>query len=174
MRQGAAARRASPSWGLFTRCQETGEDRGRPLPLACFLVELFPAGPREPVELRFAVVVRYAPFRCDVPLLLELEQCGVEGSVVERQVVRAGLLDPPRDAVAVQRPERLERFQHHQRQRALPDIRFVRHVRFPSYGITIGDLVWESNTGSSEELMGQGSSRNMIERTTLRPGGVGS
>ena len=89
------------------RREESREDRGRALPVARFLVELFPARPGEPVELRLAVVVGDAPLRGDVALLLELEQGRVEGAVVERQVVRAGLLDAPRDAVAVQRAQRL-------------------------------------------------------------------
>src|SRR5436853_7741082 len=41
----------------------------------------------------------------------------------------AGLLDPARDPVAVERPEGFERLEHHQRERPLPDVGFVSHQR---------------------------------------------
>ena len=68
------------------------------------------AGAREPVVLRLAVVVRHAPLGRDDPLLFELEQRRIERAVVDGEQLPAGLLDAPRNAVAVQRPHRLRVF----------------------------------------------------------------
>ena len=67
--------------------QEPRQDRGRPLPVARFLLELLAPGARQAIELGLAVVVRHAPFGGDVALLLELEQGGIERAVVEREMV---------------------------------------------------------------------------------------
>src|SRR5207244_11217557 len=83
-----------------------------------------------PVEARLAVVLRYAPFGCDVALLLQLEQRRIQRAVVNRQPAAARLLDPAGDAVAVQRPERLEGFQAHQRERPAPDVGRPSHDPF--------------------------------------------
>ena len=84
--------------------------------------QLLPAGPRDRVELRLAVVVRRAPARRDPAALLQAEQRGVDRALIELQDVLADLLDAPGDAVAVQRPHRVERLQHHQIERALQDV----------------------------------------------------
>ena len=83
----------------------------------------------EPVELGLAVVVGEPPGRRDRALLLQLQQGGVDGPVVQREDVAARLLDPAGDPVPVQRPEALERLQHHQGQRPLPDVRLVAQER---------------------------------------------
>src|SRR5438067_1209027 len=41
--------------------------------------------------------------------------------------IAARLFDPPRDAVPVQRSERLERFQNHQRERSAPHLGRIHH-----------------------------------------------
>src|SRR5215472_9047956 len=110
--------------GLVRR-QESGEDRGRLVPLARFTLDLLSAGTSQLIELRLAVVVGDAPRRLDVALLFELQQCRIERAVVDEQLVSAGLLDPARDAVAVLWPERFECLQNHQRERALPDVGFT-------------------------------------------------
>src|SRR5207249_2989334 len=96
--------------------------------LARLTLDLPAAGARQPVELGLAVVLGDAPLRIDIAFLLELHELGIERAVIEREAIAARLLDAPRDAVAVQRPEALERFQDHQRERALPDVGLVRHA----------------------------------------------
>ena len=114
-------KRSQASHRASSRRQESRHDVVGERPLLPLLLELPTAGARQPVEPGAAVVVRDAPRGCDVALLLELEQGGIERARVQRQPIAARLLDPPRDAVAVQLAERLERRQHHQRERALPD-----------------------------------------------------
>jgi hypothetical protein len=89
----------------------------------------------EAIELRLAVVIRDAPFGHDVAFLLQLQQRRIERAVIDREQIAARLLDAPRDAVAVERPEDFQRFQHHQCERALPDICAVSHEC--SYGTAI-------------------------------------
>ena len=87
-----------------------------------------PSRPRQPVEPGLAVVLRDAPLGRDGPFLLQLQQRRVQGAVVQREQVAAGLLDSTGDPVAVQRPHRLDGLQHHQRQRPLPDVRLAAHA----------------------------------------------
>jgi hypothetical protein len=94
---------------VLPRREKPREDRRGPLPLARFLLELFAAGTGQPVELGLAVVLGEAPFGPDVALLLEFEQRRVEGAVVQGEMMGAGLLDAAGDAIAVERPESLER-----------------------------------------------------------------
>ena len=110
-----------------------GERKRATIAVACSqlrasLLQLLPSDARQTVELCLAVVVRRAPLRRDGAFLFQLEQGRIQRAVIERQQVAAGLLDATRDAVSVLRTHRLQRFQHHQGQRALPDIRFVAHT----------------------------------------------
>src|SRR5208283_376598 len=124
------------SWsGLFFRGQEAREDGGGLLPVVRFLFHLFAAGARQAVVLGAAIVFRRAPLGSDVALLFELQQRGVERAVVNEQAVAAGLLDAAGDAVAVERAEKLDGFQDHEGQGALPDVGFVAHAT--SYGLAI-------------------------------------
>src|SRR5208337_615229 len=78
----------------------------------------------ELVILGFAIVVGDAPLGGDVAFLLEFEEGGVEGAVIDGEEVAAGLLDAAGDAIAVERAESLQSLQDHQGQGALPDVRF--------------------------------------------------
>ena len=105
------------------------------MPFAGFARELLAPRGGERIELRATIVLGLAPLRRDEPLLLELEERGVQRAVVEREAVLARLLDAARDAVAVKRSEDLEGSENHQGERALLHVQFLRHV--PSYGIPI-------------------------------------
>jgi hypothetical protein len=63
--------------------------------------------------------------------MLQAQQGGIDGSLIELQQVFAHLLDPARNAVAVQRPHRFQRLQHHQIERALQDGGLVIAHRIP-------------------------------------------
>src|SRR5690242_18504767 len=96
-------RRECTSWCLRIRRQERGDQVGRLMPFARFARELFSARRRERVVLRSAVVLRLLPLGLDEPLLLQLEQRGIQSAVVEREAIAAGFLDAARDTVAVER-----------------------------------------------------------------------
>src|SRR5688572_17123266 len=100
------------------------------MPVTGFAGELPAPRGGEGVVLRAAVVLRWPPLRLDEPLLLQLEERGVQGAVIERQAVLARLLDAARDAVTVQGAEHVEGPQNHQRERALLHVQFVRHDIF--------------------------------------------
>src|SRR6202008_3604975 len=56
------------------------------------------------------------------------------------------LFDAPGNAVPVQRAHRMQRFQHHQRQRSLPDVRFVSHTALLWFGHrNIPQFLWLCN-----------------------------
>src|SRR5215472_7780346 len=118
--------------------EELRQDCLRLLPLARFPRHLFPPRARQFIKFRLPVIVRISPLRLDVPILFEFQQRRIQRPVVHAQQISADLLDAPCDSVAMQLTHRLQRLQHHQRQRSLPDIRFLAHP--PSYGITIGTL----------------------------------
>src|SRR5262245_63156231 len=112
-------RRQAPT-SVLAAHQKPHHDRGGFFPLAGIAIDLAPARFGELVELGPPVVVGDAPRRRDQALLLQLEQCGVDRPVVDRQPALAGLLDAAGDAVAVLLAHGEQRAQHHQRQRALP------------------------------------------------------
>src|SRR4051812_43907555 len=120
-------RRECISWDVSTWREKGRDEIGRLVPLAGLARELLPARRGERVVLRAAVVLGLAPLGDDETLLLELEQGGIEGAVVERKPILAGLFDAPGDAVAVERPEHLECFENHEGEGALFDFEFVRH-----------------------------------------------
>src|SRR5207244_1518734 len=127
VRPTATPRSVPASCGFLSGGQEARQDLRGLLPLARFFVQLFAPGAREFVIFGFAVVVGGAPLGGNVALLLQLQQGGVERAVVHGQQVAAGLFDPARNPVPVQWPQRLSGLQHHQRQRALPNIRSFTH-----------------------------------------------
>ena len=128
----ASEHSAELSHGVSRRGAEEGGDQAA---VCChssgFPRQLLPAGGGQRIELGPAVVLRPAPLGRDEALLLQLEQRGVEGAVVEGEPVPAGLLDPAGDSVAVERPEDLEGPEDHQGQGALLDIQFFGHGSCP-------------------------------------------
>src|SRR5437773_5644759 len=84
--------------------------------------EMLFAGARDRVELGAAVVVAGAPAALDQALLLEPEERGIDGALIERQDAARHLLDAARDAVAVLRTHGLQRLEHHQIERAVGNV----------------------------------------------------
>src|SRR4026208_1879006 len=98
------------------------------MPVAGFARQLPAPRGGQAVVLGAAIVLRQAPLRRDEAFLLELQEGGVEGAVIEGQAVLAGLLDAAIDAVAVEGPEDLEGFEDHQGQSALFDVQLLCHT----------------------------------------------
>src|SRR4030095_15087865 len=107
--------------------EEPGNDLAGLFPMATFPLELLSACLPPAIELRAPIVVRETPIAGYRALLLQFQQDGIQGAVVDGEQVLADLLDALRDAVAVLRPGRLERPQDHERQGALPDFTFLTH-----------------------------------------------
>src|ERR1700730_5810649 len=76
------------------------------------------------IEARLSVVLGSAPCGSDGTFLLQLQQRRVQLALVELEKIPADLLDPPRDRVAMQRPQNIQGLEHHQRQRALSNVWF--------------------------------------------------
>src|SRR5258708_24408228 len=114
------------------RAQQSRDDPGHALPAFRFGGELFPAGARQRVIFGLAIVVRNAPLRGDPPALLQPQQRRVQRALIQLQQVLGNLLDALRDAVAVQRPQRIERLQNDQVQGSLENLASRRgHVAAP-------------------------------------------
>src|SRR5713226_314141 len=104
------------------RTQQTRDNSGHALPAFRFGGELFPAGARQRVILRFAIVVRDAPLRGDPAALLQPQQRRIQRALIQLQQVLGNLLDALRDAVAVQRSQGIERLQNDQVQGSLENL----------------------------------------------------
>ena len=63
-------------------------------------------------------------FGGDPSALLEADERGVDGALIEQDLVAAGLLDAAGDAVAVERSHGFEGLQHHHVEGALKEIKF--------------------------------------------------
>src|SRR5688500_12852016 len=97
------------------------------MPLMGFAGQLLATSGRQRVVLRSPVVLGLPPLSGDEPLLLELDEGGIERAVVERQPILARLLDPAGDPVAVQGAKDLEGRENHEGQRALLHVQLLRH-----------------------------------------------
>src|SRR5260370_16218665 len=105
--------------------RQDAPDHGRQtLPRFGLPRELCAAAPRNLVIPGPPVVLRRAPRARDPAAVLQPEQRGVDGPLVQHDGVPADLLDAPRDAVSVLRSHRGERLQDHQVQRPLQEIQF--------------------------------------------------
>src|SRR4051812_46087102 len=93
--------------------EEAGKNGRCLLPVASFFLELFATEPGKFVELGLAVIVGEAPFGGDPTFLLQLQQSGIQGSIVEREKVSAGLFNAAGNAVAVLRPHGFNGFEYH-------------------------------------------------------------
>src|SRR6516225_5054113 len=98
---------------------------GNPLPLLCFHLQMFLPALGDRIKLRLAVVLRSSPLGRNPCLLLQPQQRGVHRHLIQLKNVAAHLLDAPRNAEAVQRPQRVQRLQNHQVQRSLQHFRFL-------------------------------------------------
>src|SRR5215831_19854300 len=63
---------------------------GEAPPLLRFRRELFPSGFRQPIKTCPAIVIGYAPFGLDPAVRFQALQCGIKGTVINKQLV-AGL-----------------------------------------------------------------------------------
>ena len=59
--------------------------------------------------------------------MLQLQQQGIKGALVDSQNISADLLNALADAVAVLWPQNIEGFQDHQRKRSLQNVGFFLH-----------------------------------------------
>src|SRR5579883_1399563 len=89
-----------PPHELFLRGQsKQPPDHARdPLPVLSFSRQLPAAFDRNGVEARASVLVRSSPFGADPPLLLEPQQSGIDGALIQLEHGFADLLDAPRDS----------------------------------------------------------------------------
>src|SRR5215470_5716126 len=113
----------SPSSFRF-QLQHPANHVGNPLPVLCFHLQLFLPALGDRIKLRFAVVLRSSPLGPNPSLLLQPQQRGVHCALIQLKNVAAHLLDAPRHAETVQRPQRVQRLQNHQVQRSLQHFRF--------------------------------------------------
>src|SRR5436190_15766334 len=84
--------------------------------------ELTPARRRDRVEPGFAIGLRSAPISADEASLLQPHQRRIQRAHVELQGAAGHLLEACGDRVAVQRPERIQRLEDQQVERALQDL----------------------------------------------------
>ena len=94
--------KSAPPASRFLLCQKARENRGGLSHFACFALDLLSPCSRQPIVFGAAIVIGDAPSGGDVAFLLQFEQRGIKRPVVKRQKIPTGLLDAPRDAVAVQ------------------------------------------------------------------------
>src|SRR5262249_37636730 len=86
--------------------------------------KLFPPGLCYRVVLGLPIVLRCAPFAANPTLLLQPEQGGVYGALVQAQQIVTDLFKTSRDTITVERPYNLERFENHEVESALKDFGF--------------------------------------------------
>src|SRR5581483_1061725 len=85
-------------------------------------LELLAPGARHAIETGAAVIFRGPPVRSNRTLLFQFEQQRIQGSLIERELISADLLDPPSDAVTVQGTQNIESLQDHECESALLDV----------------------------------------------------
>src|ERR1700721_694420 len=107
---------------------------GHTFPVLGLALQLFRALPGNRVEPCLPVVLARSPLRGDPSLLLQPQQRRVYRSFVQIEDTVAYLLDPPGNSESVQRPQRVERLQHHQVQRSLQHFRFAFAHLLRSFG----------------------------------------
>src|ERR1039458_5233697 len=114
--------RASMELPPRTELQQSSNHARDSLPILRFGDKLFAAGFRDGIELGFPVVLRCAPLSSNPALLNKPDQAEINGPLIHEQRFLADLLDPAGDAIAVQRPHRVQGLQNHQIQGALKNI----------------------------------------------------
>ena len=98
------------------------------MPVGGVFGELFAATLGDGIKLGFAIVVGGAPFGGDPAALLEADERGVNGALVEQDFVAGDLFDAASDAVAVEGTNGGEGLQDHKVEGALEKIELgVRH-----------------------------------------------
>ena len=74
-----------PELAFCRKLQHTADNCGDALPVARFLVELFPAGFGNGIKLRFAIIVGGSPGGGDVAALHEANERGVDGALIDAE-----------------------------------------------------------------------------------------
>ena len=105
--------------------EDAAHDHREAMPVGGVFGPLLAAALGNGVVLRLAVVVGGAPFGGDPAALLEADERGVDGALVEEDFVAADLFDAARDAVAVQLAHGGEGLQDHEVEGALEEIEFL-------------------------------------------------
>ena len=95
------------------------------LPISFFGGQLLFPPARDRVDLDASPCARRSPFGRNPPMLLKLQERGVERPLVDDELVGADLLDPSGNRVAMQGPHRVERLQHDEIKRAVKEVRLV-------------------------------------------------
>src|SRR5579859_184038 len=83
------------------------------LPVFRFRGQPFPSALRDRIVFRLAIVFRCPPGSGNPSSLQQPHQRRINRSLIDLQRLFADLFDPPCDSVAVLRPHRRQRFQHH-------------------------------------------------------------
>src|SRR5258708_2455674 len=104
--------------------QNPADHASEPLPVRDIRGKLFAPAPGDRIKLRFAIVIRRAPFGGDPAALLQSDQRGVNRALIQKDGVAADLLDAASNAVAVLRTKASQGLQYHQVQSALEKIEF--------------------------------------------------
>ena len=86
--------------------------------------KLSAAGFGNGVELRLAVVAGGAPFGFDPAALFKTDEGGIDGALIQQDLIATDLLNAARDAVAVERAHGGEGLQDHEVEGALQEVEF--------------------------------------------------
>src|SRR5689334_23869949 len=105
--------------------ENSANDRHHPRPIGLFARELPPAGRRNLVETRLAVVVRDVPLRAHETALLDTHQRRIQSPHIQSKRASGNLLQPRGDRVAMRWTERRQGLQNHQIECALKNIGLV-------------------------------------------------
>lgn len=114
--------------------EDAVHEGGEAAPVGDVAVELGASGDGDGVELGLALVVGDAPLGGDPTALLEADEGGVDGALVEEDFVAGNLLDAACDAVAMEGSKGGEGLEDHEVQGALEEFEagfFRVHVGCP-------------------------------------------
>ena len=124
-------------WFYSPRPQKPRHHLRHPFPLRGLLRHPFPPCRGQRIKSGAAPARRHSPFRLDPSPFLQARQRRMDRSLVQPQpaaahLAAAHILDPPRNAVPVQRTHRFNRLQNHQVQRPLQNFRsLLTHLPSP-------------------------------------------
>ncbi len=102
--------------------EDPAHDGGQAVPVGGVPFELPAAGAGDGVELGRTVILAGAPLGGDPPALLEADEGGIDGALVEEDLVAAGLLDAASDAVAVLRAHGDKGLEDHEIEGSLEEV----------------------------------------------------
>src|SRR5437867_8399404 len=120
-RSGTTYSQRSNRMSRLRKLDDERDSRGETLPGRAIFLQLAPAGPRERVEFRAAVVFARSPFGGDPSFLFQLVQRRIERAIAHLKDVAGYLFEPLADGPSVQRFEG-DNFQNQQVQGALHQI----------------------------------------------------